>query len=228
MKSINIKTIVATIMLVASTAALSYGGSSTTNNVVGANHNTNKAQSSARAGAFAGSLAGSKSTSNGGKSTATIGDILTKGGHSGDSSAHIGDTRSKAEGGDGFGGDAKAKGGAVTNNVIDSHDYPDIPANAVWTLPAICTSSQAASALKLSVSSSETDAMCMRLSIAQTQWDMANRCGSNCDEAKNTAMSTINEMSKSLAEQSSGDRVYTQTKRWSSLAGFLVTIVSIL
>jgi len=226
MQLINIKTIVAAIMLVASTAALSYGGSSATNKVVGVNNNTNKTTSSARAGALSGSVAGSTSVANGGKSIAKTGDIVTKGGRSGDSVAHVGDTKAKADGGDGFGGDAK--GGTVTNHVIDSHEYPDIPVNAVWTLPAICTSSQAASALKLSVSSSETDAMCMRLSIAQTQWNMANECGSRCDADKAAAMVTVMDMAVSLEKQAGGDRVYKQTKRWSGLAGFLVTIVSIL
>ena len=188
--------------------------------------------STSNAGALAGSLSGS--TAQGGRAVTRVGDVTSEGSRV---DVATGDTSSTSSSGDSSvgntgaysrGGESLAKGGAVVNNVIDRHDYPDIPVNAVWTIPAVCTSSQAASALKLSVSSSETDSMCMRLSIAQTQWSMANQCGEACAADKETAMATVMDMSTLLEQQASGDRVYQQSKRWSGLVGFLGTVISIL
>lgn len=197
------------------------------------NNNANKNTSSSLSGALSGTVSTIdnktsnkvSSVSEGSQAGVSIAPITTTS-DGGDSVASSYSSGGKGEGGDGFGGDV---GDIVTTTTInDTREYPTIPVNSVWTVPAVCTSSQAASALKISVSQSETDSLCMRLTVAQTQWSMANQCGPQCDDQKTAAMATISEISTSLADQAGGDQVYKQTKRWGGLIGFFVTVLSIL
>ena len=152
--------------------------------------------------------------------------------------AHGGDADggsvSGVTGGDSAGGDGGTGGsvGGVTTSTsisnIDNYEPPKIPVNAVFTMPSICTTSTAGSALKISISSSETESMCIRLAAVQTQWAMAAQCGDKCVDTQDNAIMTINMITDELNEQASGDRTFQQSKRWSGLVGILVTIISIL
>ena len=211
------------LLLFASCGAMAFGDSSTNEQGQGQlqGQGQNQGQKAYGGHSNAGAISGSSANNH----------VSTKSQNSlagGNTSSQGGDANSgsssNSEGGNGI----VAVGGDV-----EIHDYKEIPVAGSFTVPAICTQSTAASGLKLSVSSSETVAACLRISTAIAQFEMASRLecvdsNSDCVGSRNlmimNATATLEDVGQRLESQADGDRTYQQASRWFSLGGLLSVV----